>query len=453
MSLVPMDLSIFMNDPLWVVILKALFGFILLILFTLFGIVFERKVLGRMQNRPGPTMNGPFGSLQSLADGLKSMLKEDLTPSGVDKAMFMLAPALNVIPAVMIFALIPFAGEVPIPGGGTTRLQVTDMPVSILLILGVTSVGIYGVVLAGWASNETFALLGGIRASAQMISYEVAMGLSLVAVFMYSGSLSTSEVVAAQSRFWYCLILIPSFVIFVIAIFGEANRTPFDLPEGETEIVGGYLTEYSSMRFAMFYMAEYMALANVSAVCVTIFLGGYRAPIPFNWLGLDHAYWGLIWFIVKTVLFMGFMVWVRATVPRFRYDQFMRLGWRWLIPISLVWVVLVATFRVARTEGWFREPIFIGVGAAVVVVILAIIFFGGREPVEPEPQPDKEFDAFAGGFPVPPRPGQVLPELAGVVSSQASESVVTEPAAPSTSGEPTAQDHEPQDQPRTKGGS
>ncbi|HEY9290445.1 MAG TPA: NADH-quinone oxidoreductase subunit NuoH [Microlunatus sp.] len=444
MSLVPMDLSIFMNDPLWVVILKGLFGFILLILFTLFGIVFERKVLGRMQNRPGPTMNGPFGSLQSLADGLKSMLKEDLTPSGVDKVVFMLAPALNVIPAVMIFALIPFAGEVPIPGGGTTRLQVTDMPVSILLILGVTSVGIYGVVLAGWASNETFALLGGIRASAQMISYEVAMGLSLVAVFMYSGSLSTSEVVEAQSRFWYCLILIPSFVIFVISIFGEANRTPFDLPEGESEIVGGYLTEYSSMRFAMFYMAEYMALANVSAVCVTIFLGGYHAPIPFNWLGLDHGYWGLVWFVAKTTAFMFFMVWVRAAVPRFRYDQFMRLGWRWLIPISLVWVLLVATFRVARTEGWFGQPIFIAIGAAIVVAILAIIFFGGREPVEEEAPPAKEFDAFAGGFPVPPRPGEVLPELAGVVSSQ-TEPIVTEPVA--------ANESEPQDQPRTKGGS
>ncbi|QDP99033.1 NADH-quinone oxidoreductase subunit NuoH [Microlunatus elymi] len=435
-----MDLNIFMHDPLWVVILKALFGFVLLILFTLFGIVFERKVLGRMQNRPGPTMNGPFGSLQSLADGLKSMLKEDLTPSGVDKVVFMLAPALNVIPAVLIFALIPFAGKVPVPGGHTTMLQVSDMPVSILLILGVTSVGIYGVVLAGWASNETFALLGGIRASAQMISYEVAMGLSLVAVFMYSGSLSTSEVVDAQKNLWYCLVLIPSFVIFVIAIFGESNRTPFDLPEGESEIVGGYLTEYSSMRFAMFYMAEYMALANVSAVCVTIFLGGFHAPIPFNWLGMDHAYWGLLWFVIKTILFMGFMVWVRATVPRFRYDQFMRLGWRWLIPISLVWVLLVATFRVARSQGWFGQPLFIAIGAAIVIAILAIIFFGGREPEEEKPQPVKEFDAFAGGFPVPPRPGQVLPELAGVV--------VTEPADATPD-----QQTEPQAQPPTLGGS
>ncbi|MBO0811527.1 MAG: NADH-quinone oxidoreductase subunit NuoH [Microlunatus sp.] len=423
-ALVPMDLSIFMHDPLWVVILKALFGFVLLILFTLFGIVFERKVLGRMQNRPGPTMAGPFGSLQSLADGLKSMLKEEITPSGVDKVVFMLAPALNVIPAVMIFALIPFAGEVPIPGGGSTRLQVTDMPISVLLVLGVTSVGIYGVVLAGWASNSTFPLLGGIRASAQMISYEVAMGLSLVAVFLYAGSLSTSEIVDAQRRLWYCLALIPSFVIFVVAIFGESNRTPFDLPEGESEIVGGYLTEYSSMRFAMFYMAEYMALTNVSAVAVTIFLGGYHAPIPFNWLGMDSGYWGLLWFIVKTVAFMFFMVWVRAAVPRFRYDQFMNIGWKWLIPISLVWVLVVATMQTLLNKGsdLRGSPVFWVIVAIIVIGILAAVLFGGKPEEEQEPEPQgTAFDAFAGGFPVPPKPGQVLPELAEVVSAEPQE--------------------------------
>jgi NADH-quinone oxidoreductase subunit H len=420
MTLVPMDLSIFMNDPLWIVILKALFGFVLLILFVLFAIVFERKVLGRMQNRPGPTMNGPFGSLQSLADGLKSMLKEDITPSGVDKIVFMLAPAINVIPAVLIFAVIPFAGVVPV-GSHHTRLQVTDMPISVLLILGVTSVGIYGVVLAGWASNSTFPLLGGIRASAQMISYEVAMGLSLVAVFLYAGSLSTSEIVDAQRKLWYCLALIPSFVIFVISIFGESNRTPFDLPEGESEIVGGYLTEYSSMRFAMFYMAEYMAMTNVSAVAVTIFLGGYHAPIPFNWLGMDHGYWGLLWFVIKTVLFMFFMVWVRAAVPRFRYDQFMNLGWKWLIPISLVWVLVVATMQTLLKPGndLRSSPVFWVIVAVIVLAILAAVFFGGgAEEEEPEPEDSGEFDAFAGGFPVPPRRGQVLPELAGVVSAE-----------------------------------
>jgi NADH-quinone oxidoreductase subunit H len=416
----PMDLSPFLNDPLWVVILKALFGFILLILFVLFGIVFERKVLGRMQNRPGPTMNGPFGSLQSLADGLKSMLKEDITPSGVDKLVFMLAPAINVIPAVLIFALIPFAGEVPIPGGHT-RLQVSDMPVSVLLVLGVTSVGIYGVVLAGWASNSTYSLLGGLRASAQMISYEVAMGLSLVAVFIYSGSLSTSEIVDAQHQLWYCLTLIPSFVIFVVSIFGESNRTPFDLPEGESEIVGGYLTEYSSMRFAMFYMAEYMAMTNVSAVCTTLFLGGYHAPIPFNWLGMDHGWWGLLWFVAKTVAFMFFMVWVRAAVPRFRYDQFMRLGWRWLIPISLLWVLAVATLRTANAQHWFSAPVFWIIVAAFFVALVLVLLFGGREPAEETAAEDtsgRTFDAFAGGYPVPPKRGQVLPELAGVVSGQ-----------------------------------
>lgn len=421
MQFTALDLTIFMHDNIWVVILKALFAFILLILFTLFGIVFERKVLGRMQNRPGPTLNGPFGSLQSLADGLKSMLKEDITPSGVDKVVFMLAPAINVIPAVMIFALIPFAGEVPLPGGSTTRLQVTDMPIAVLLLLGMTSVGIYGVVLAGWASNSSYPLLGGIRASAQMISYEVAMGLSLVAVFIYAGSLSTSAIVTAQGKLWFCLALIPSFVIFVVAIFGESNRTPFDLPEGESEIVGGYLTEYSSMRFAMFYMAEYMALANVSAVCTTIFLGGYRAPIPFNWLGMDHAYWGLVWFIGKTILFMAFMVWVRATVPRFRYDQFMNLGWKWLIPISLLWVLAVAALRTARTQGWFGQPALWIVVVVILLALVAAFLFGGRKEEAGPSEPVGEFDAFAGGFPVPPLPGQVLPELIGVVPAAAGD--------------------------------
>lgn len=435
--LAPLDLEIFMNDPLWVVIVKALFGFVLLIVFVLFGIVFERKVLGRMQNRPGPTMNGPFGSLQSLADGIKSMLKEEITPRGVDKIVFMLAPALNVIPVVLIFALIPFAGEVPLPGGGTTRLQVSDMPVSVLLIIGATGLAVYGVVLAGWSSQSTFSLLGGLRASAQMISYEVTLGLSLVAVFLYSGSMSTSEIVEFQGTpqrgnlfglefpapTWFCLTLIPSFVIFVISIFGESQRAPFDLPEGESEIVGGYLTEYSSMRFAMFYMAEYMALANASALVTTIFLGGYKAPLPFNLLGMDHGYWGLLWFVLKTVAFMFFMVWVRAAVPRFRYDQFMALGWKWLIPLSLAWVMIVATFRVLFDGQEDPRWLWYAVIAVFVAALVAIFFAGGREKKDDDAIPktegsDGEFDAFAGGFPVPPKPGQVLPELAGVMPAR-----------------------------------
>jgi NADH-quinone oxidoreductase subunit H len=415
-----MDLTLFLHDPWWLIILKAIFAFVMIILFTLFGIVFERKVLGRMQDRPGPTLNGPFGSLQSLADGMKAMFKEDLTPVGVDKVVFMLAPAINVLPAVMIFAVIPFAGKVPLPGGLTTRLQVADFPIAVLLILGITSIGIYGVVLAGWASNATFPLLGGLRASAQMISYEVAMGLSLVAVFIFTGSMSTSEIVEAQTPIWYVLSLAPSFVIFTIAIFGESARTPFDLPEGESEIVGGYLTEYSSMRFAMFYMAEYMALANVSAVGTTIFLGGYRAPIPFNFLGLDHGWWGLLWFLLKTIAFMFFFVWVKAAVPRFRYDQFMRMGWRWLIPISLVWVLVVSVIQEARAQQWFSSTVIWIIVAAFVVIMALILLFGGKPVEEEETQPESEgeFDAFAGGYPVPPMPGQQLPELAGVLPGQ-----------------------------------
>lgn len=415
---VGMDLTAFVDDPWWLIILKAIFAFVMILVFTLFGIVFERKILGRMQNRPGPTLNGPFGSLQSLADGMKAMFKEDITPSGADKVVFMLAPAINVLPAVVIFAVVPFAGHVPLPGGISTRLQVADFPIAVLLVLGITSIGTYGVVLAGWASNATFPLLGGLRASAQMISYEVAMGLSLVAVFIFSGSMSTSEIVESQSQIWYALSLIPSFVIFTIAIFGESARTPFDLPEGESELVGGYLTEYSSMRFAMFYMAEYMALANTSAVATTIFLGGYKAPIPFNWLGMDHGWWGLLWFLLKTVAFMFFFIWVKAAVPRFRYDQFMRLGWRWLIPISLLWVLVVSVLRVARTEDWVSSSIFWIVVAAFFVILLAVLLFGGEPVSEEKTEPEDEFDAFAGGYPVPPMPGQQLPELAGVLPGQ-----------------------------------
>ncbi|MET1006344.1 MAG: NADH-quinone oxidoreductase subunit H, partial [Propionibacteriaceae bacterium] len=305
--LTTLDLSLFLADRWWVVLLKALFALVFLLVMTLFTIWFERRVVGKMQHRKGPIMNGPFGLLQSLADGMKLMFKEDFTPKAAEKVVFMLAPFITAVPAITAFAVIPIAGPVRVPFTDiVTPLQVSDLPVSVLFIVAVASIGVYGIVLAGWSSGSTYALLGALRSSAQVISYEVAMGLALVAVFLYAGSMSTSEIVAQQQIVqhatlfgvsiplpsWYAVVLIPSFLIYLISMVGETNRAPFDLPEAEGELVGGFHTEYSSMRFAMFFMAEYMNMITVSALATTLFLGGYHAPVPFNLLGWDHGYWG-----------------------------------------------------------------------------------------------------------------------------------------------------------------
>jgi NADH-quinone oxidoreductase subunit H len=435
-----MDLTIFGADPWWVVVLKALFAFVLLLVMTLFTIWYERRVVALMQHRKGPTMNGPFGLLQSLADGMKLMFKEDFTPKAADKVVFMLAPFVTAIPAITAFAVIPIAGVVKVPFTDiSTPLQVTDLPVSVLFIVAVASIGVYGIVLAGWSSGSTYALLGALRSSAQVISYEVAMGLALVAVFLYARSMSTSEIVEAQTQVqyvslfgfemplpsWYAVVLIPSFVIYLISMVGETNRAPFDLPEAEGELVGGFHTEYSSMRFAMFFMAEYMNMITVSALATTLFLGGWHAPFPFNLIpGADSGYWGVLWFVVKILVFLFVFVWLRGTLPRMRYDQFMRFGWRWLIPISLVWIIAVATFRVGNAEGWFSSRAFWVVAGIVLVALLAASFLGGKEVEEERAEPVAEFDAFAGGYPVPPMGGQQLPELAGVLSGDEAE---TEP--------------------------
>jgi NADH-quinone oxidoreductase subunit H len=427
-SPVPMDLSAFFADLWWVSTLKAVFALVLLLVLTLFTIWFERRVVAFMQHRKGPNMNGPFGLLQSLADGMKLMFKEDFTPTAADKVVFMLAPFVVAVPAITAFAVIPVAGLVEVPFTDiVTPLQVTDLPVSVLFIVAVASIGVYGIVLAGWSSGSTYSLLGALRSSAQVISYEVAMGLALVGVFLYAGSLSTSEIVARQAEptfsvfgstfpVWYAVQLIPSFVIYLISMVGETNRAPFDLPEAEGELVGGFHTEYSSMRFAMFFMAEYMNMITVSALAVTLFLGGWHAPLPFNLIpGADAGYLGVVWFLLKVMVILFIFVWLRGTLPRMRYDQFMRFGWRWLIPISLVWILAVATFRVGRADGWFRTPVFWVVSAVVLVVLIGLSFLGPQEKRE-EPVAEGDFDAFAGGFPVPPRPGQQLPELAGVLS-------------------------------------
>ncbi|RYU14873.1 NADH-quinone oxidoreductase subunit NuoH [Nocardioides iriomotensis] len=408
------DLSVFGQDPWWLVVIKSVLIFAILVVFTLFNIWFERRVVARMQHRVGPNVHGPFGLLQSLADGVKLALKEDIVPKAADKVVFLLAPIMSTVPAFVAFAVIPFGPEVTVPFTDiTTPLQLTDMPVGVLFILAVASIGIYGIVLGGWSSGSTYSLLGGLRSSAQMISYEVAMGLSLVAVFLYAGSMSTSEIVAAQERLWFGLILIPSFVIYVISMVGETNRAPFDLPEAEGELVGGFHTEYSSLKFALFFLAEYVNMVTVSALATTLFLGGWRAPWPLSlWDGANEGYWPVLWFFAKVLLFIFMFIWLRGTLPRLRYDQFMKFGWKRLIPVSLVWIVAVATIRAISLEGGIDRTYLLAAIGVVAVLFLVLFFVGGAEEeaaeAEPEDQRHGDFDAFAGGYPVPPMPGKAV---------------------------------------------
>ena len=352
--------------------------------------------------RFGPNRVGPRGLLQSLADGIKLALKEGLIPTGVDKFVYLLAPIISVIPAFMAFAVIPMGGEVSV-FGHRTALQLTDLPVAVLYILAVTSVGVYGIVLAGWASGSTYPLLGGLRSSAQVISYEIAMALSFAAVFIYAGTMSTSGIVAAQQGTWYVFLLLPSFLVYVTAMVGETNRAPFDLPEAEGELVGGFHTEYSSLKFAMFMLAEYVNMTTVSALATTMFLGGWHAPWPINiWDGANTGWWPLLWFVAKVWGFLFFFIWLRATLPRLRYDQFMALGWKVLIPVSLAWIMIVAshTQRCAlrATAHWPTGLITVGV---MVASDPAASRCG--EPCGPEP---------FGGSPNSPRRRRRLPGAA-----------------------------------------
>ena len=309
------DLGSFGHDPWWLVLGKALFVFVFLLLTVLVAILLERKILGRMQMRYGPNRVGPFGVLQSLVDGVKLALKEGLIPAGVDKPIYLAAPVIAVIPAIMAFAVIPMGGMVSV-FGHQTPLQLTDLAVGVLYVLGVTSIGVYGIVLAGWASGSTYPLLGGLRSSAQVISYEIAMALCFAAVFLYSGTMSTSEIVARQHGLWYVFLLLPSFLIYVTSMVGETNRAPFDLPEAEGELVGGFHTEYSSLKFALFFLAEYINMVTVSALATTMFLGGWHAPWPINlWHGANHGYYPVIWFIGKLLFFIFIFIWLRGSLP------------------------------------------------------------------------------------------------------------------------------------------
>ena len=416
----------FSDTPMWLSVVKALFIFVYLLISTLLVIWFERRVIGRMQQRPGPNRNGPFGLLQTLADGMKSMLKEDLKPKNADSFVFTLAPLITATMCFVGFSIMPLAGEVNL-FGHKTPLQLTDLPVAILMVLAVAGVGIYGVVLAGWSSGSTYPLMGSLRATAQMVSYEIAMGLSLVTVFLYSSSMSSSQIVSSQRDVWHVIPAFFAFFVYVVTMVGETNRLPFDLAEGEGEIVGGFFTEYSGMRFAMFFLGEYINMFTVSALATTLFLGGYHAPpgiAAINDGMFNTGWWGLLWFTLKLWVFMFFFVWLRGSLPRVRYDQFMRFGWKFLIPATLAWIVAVAFWKGAQ-NGWMGTKAFHFLGRDYSLAVLAVVgitavaliivswILGDRAErrlADREIEIPAEINPFAGGYPVPPLPGQRLVE-------------------------------------------
>ena len=392
------DPTVFGLDPWWLIAVKAVAVFAFLLLTVLVAILAERKILGRMQMRYGPNRVGPWGLLQSLADGIKLALKEGLVPAGVDRPIYLMAPVISVITAILGFAVIPMGPVVSVLGH-QTPLQLTDLPVAVLYVLAITSIGVYGIVLAGWSSGSTYPLLGALRSSAQVVSYEIAMALCFAAVFLYSGTMSTSGIVAAQTHTWYILLLLPSFVVYLTAMVGETNRAPFDLPEAEGELVGGFHTEYSSLKFAMFYLAEYVNMTTVSALAATLFLGGWRAPFPLSLAeGANSGWWPLVWFVAKVWVFLFVFMWLRATLPRLRYDQFMAMGWKLLIPVSLAWILIVAFMRNAGLTGVIPSLIAAAglLAGAMAVNALRRRNIRGQEP--PPPPPD------TGGFPIPPMP-------------------------------------------------
>jgi NADH-quinone oxidoreductase subunit H len=381
-----------MGDPLFgdgldagvvvFVVVKALIGFAFVLVGVILMIWFERKVLADMQNRIGPARAGKWGLLQTLADGIKLIFKEDVKPDRADRPVYRLAPYLSVAPAFLTFCIVPIGGAFGGDDDGTVRLfghdtylQVADPPVGVLFLLAMSSIGVYGVMLAGWSSGSKYPLLGSVRASAQMVSYEAALGLSVAAIVLLTGSLSTHAIVDSQAdsffdwNFWRTGVV--PFAIFFIAACAELNRAPFDLVEAEQELVGGFHTEYSSIRFGMFYLSEYMNLITMSAIIVTLFFGG---PTPA--FGPEGALIGLAWFVVKLVFFLFVFVWIRATLPRFRYDQLMDLGWKRLIPAALGWLLLLGAIRIGQDEEWFATNDVVN-AAAIVGVSVATAFVCG----------------------------------------------------------------------------
>jgi len=367
--------------PLLIVLLKVLVIFVVGLLATMLNVWFLRKVIAGMQNRVGPNKTGPFGLLQTLADGIKLFFKEDLIPERADNFVFRLAPYLTFVPAFLAFAIVPLGGDFTGGNDGTvtwfgevTRVQLADPPVGVLFAVAISSIAVYGIMLAGWASGSKYPLLGSVRASAQMVSYEAALGMSLATVVLVAGTLSTSGIVANQTTIgtWHLVTtgIIP-FVIFLIASTAEMNLPPFDLVEAEQELVGGYNTEYSSIRFGLFFLGEFMNPITMSLLLSTLFFGGPN-PIAFgdtviNIPFIPGALEGTVWVMLKMFAFLYLFVWFRATFPRLRYDQLMDLGWKVLIPASLGWFMLLAAQRVGDVAGW--DPVITTVVAAIVLLV------------------------------------------------------------------------------------
>lgn len=421
MNLIPLDVPTytaadFTQETWWLTVLKAVFIIVFLILNVLLALWVERRMIGRMQTRPGPNVAGPFGLFQAIADAVKLLFKEDMWTRKADKFIYLLAPSISAFAAFSIFAVIPMGPNVSI-FGHSTPLQLADMPVAALYVLAISSLGLYGIVLGGWSASSTLPLYGAVRSSAQVISYELSMGMSLVAVFLMAGSMSTSQIVASQAQTWWFLPLAPAFVIYLISMVGEVNRLPFDLPEAEGELVAGHMTEYSSMKFGWFYLSEYVNMFNVSAVATTMFFGGWHAPWPLSHIEfLNGGWFGILWFFLKMWFFMLLMIWTRSTLLRFRYDQFMQLGWKRLIPISLAWLVMVAIIRAITQWVSLTLPQLIGGVAGIFVIALIVMWFADSRDARKEAlaQAEKQerlanFDPMADGFPVPPLPGQQLP--------------------------------------------
>jgi len=369
----------------WVFILATVVKMLLIFTIYMVGVAYttlaERKISAWIQDRHGPNRVGPWGLFQVLADGVKNIMKEETMPGDVNKALFVLAPALAFVPALIAWAVIPFGAPLPTPWG-KIDLVVADLPIGFLFTLAITSIGVYGIVLAGWASNNKYALLGGLRSSAQMVSYEIAMGMSTVCVLLMAGNVSLNEIVMQQATMgWNALLLSVAAFLFLVAAFAETNRVPFDLPEAESELIAGYHSEYSAMKFSMFPISEYANMITASAMFVTLFLGGWDIPFT-QWdntgpATVAKALLTSLLFAAKVLFFVFFYIWVRWTLPRFRYDQLMSLGWKLMLPVALAYIVVVASVLlaldaagVART-GWAFKGALMGIN----VVLVGVLFF------------------------------------------------------------------------------
>ena len=373
---------------------KVVAIFLALLIITMLVIWFERRVLAFMQARRGPNRHGPFGLMQTLADGIKLFFKEDFRPKNADRWVYALAPVAAMVPSFLAFAVIPIGDHITI-GDRRVDFILADLNIGVLYFLAMGSLGVYGIVLAGWASGSKYPLLGSVRSTAQMISYEIALGLSIVPIVLVAGSLSTQDIVAAQAgnvsevvifngipvleqisqvfRFvpnWYIWSQWPAFIIFLVAGIAETNRAPFDLPEAETELVAGFHTEYSGIRFAMFFLGEYIHIVAISAMAVTLFFGGWHGP-RFDFL---QWLWPMVWFMLKTLFFVYLFVWIRATLPRLRYDRLMWLGWKRMIPAALIWIMVTA---VVNTDGISRN---VRLGVFGALFLIALWWIGRGDP-------------------------------------------------------------------------